>query len=212
MQVSRLAQLKALLFVLCLLPLARLVLFGLTDRLGANPIEFITRSTGTWTLVMLCATLCVTPLRKLSGWSWLLRLRRMLGLFCFFYVLLHLMTWIWFDHFFDINDLVKDVIKRPFITVGFLAMLLLWPLALTSNNAAMKKLGRNWSRLHRLIYPIAGLAILHFWWMKAGKNNFSDPLWYGAFIAALLAWRVWDRWKAQPRVDSLANKSSSASR
>lgn len=204
-----LGALKVALFGACLLPLARLALFGVTDRLGANPIEFITRSTGTWSLVMLCLTLCVSPLRKLSGWTWLLRFRRMLGLFCFFYVLLHMMTWIWFDHWFELPALIKDVLKRPFITVGFIAMLLLWPLALTSNQWAMRRLGRRWSRLHRLIYLIVVLALLHFWWMRTGKNNFLEPFVYSCVVASLLGVRLVNYFG---KTDSKANRSASFSR
>jgi methionine sulfoxide reductase heme-binding subunit len=209
MSPQRVSAVKAALFIICLFPLARLVLLGVTDRLGANPIEFITRSTGIWTLVMLCLTLAVTPLRKFSGWSWLLRLRRMLGLFCFFYVLLHMMTWIWFDHWFELSALIKDIWKRPFITVGFLAMLLLWPLALTSNQWAMRRLGRRWTRLHQLIYLIALLALLHFWWMRSGKNNFLEPLVYSAVVLTLLGYRVLSYFA---KTDSKENRSASFSR
>jgi methionine sulfoxide reductase heme-binding subunit len=205
----RLKVLKVVLFMLCLMPLARLVFLGVMERLGANPIEFITRSTGIWALVMLCATLAVTPLRRLSGWTWLLQMRRMLGLFCFFYVILHMITWIWFDHWFEPRDLIKDVWKRPFITMGFLAMLLLWPLALTSNQWAMRRLGRRWSRLHQLIYVIALLALLHFWWMRAGKNNFFEPFVYSTVVLTLLGYRVLSY---LGKTDSKANKSTSFSR
>jgi methionine sulfoxide reductase heme-binding subunit len=221
MSAKRLGLVKALIFLACLLPLFRLIALGVTQNLGANPIEFITRSTGLWTLVMLCLSLAVTPIRRLSGWSWLLRLRRMLGLFCFFYVVLHLSTWVWFDHWFDVSDMWKDIVKRPFITVGFVAMLLLWPLALSSNHFAMRKLGRNWARLHRLVYLIAALAMLHFWWMRAGKNNFLEPIIYGAILALLLGYRIYIALKSRVqaggyrspgKTDSEANKSSSFSR
>jgi methionine sulfoxide reductase heme-binding subunit len=205
----RLGVLKAAVFVACLLPLARLGLLGMTDRLSANPIEFITRSTGIWSLVFLCLTLTVSPLRKLSGWSTLLRFRRMLGLFCFFYVLLHMMTWVWFDHWFELAALVKDVWKRPFITVGFLAMLLLWPLALSSNQWAMRRLGRRWSLLHRSIYLIVILGLLHFWWMRAGKNNFLEPFVYSCIVATLLGFRVVNYFG---KTASKANRSASFSR
>src|SRR6201996_3758920 len=146
---------KIAVFIACLYPLGRLVLFGFTGQLGANPIEFITRSTGLWTLVFLCITLAVTPLRKLTGRAELIRLRRMLGLFAFFYALLHFTTYFWFDQWFDLHAIVKDVIKRPFITVGFGAFVLLIPLAATSFQAAVRKLGRRWQVLHRAIYGIA---------------------------------------------------------
>ena len=183
---------KASLFVMALLPFARLVLFAFTDRLGANPIEFITRNTGDWTLYFLCITLAVTPLRRLTQWNWLIKLRRMLGLFVFFYVLLHFTTFLWFDHFFDVDEMLKDVIKRPFITVGFSAFLLLIPLALTSTNGMVKRLGgKRWQWLHRTIYVIAPLGILHFWWMKAGKHDFAQPILFGFIVAALLLSRVY---------------------
>jgi methionine sulfoxide reductase heme-binding subunit len=173
MSPRRLAQLKATLFALALLPFLRLAVFTFTDRLGANPIEFITRNTGSWALYFLCITLSVTPLRRLTGWNWLVRLRRMFGLFVFFYACLHFLAFFWFDHFFDLEEMWRDVLKRPFITVGFLAFLLLIPLALTSNRHAIARLGANWQRLHRITYVIAMLAILHFWWMRAGKNDFG---------------------------------------
>ncbi len=183
---------KASLFVMALLPFARLVLFAFTGRLGANPIEFITRNTGDWTLYFLCITLAVTPLRRLTQWNWLIKLRRMLGLFVFFYVLLHFTTFLWFDHFFDVDEMLKDVIKRPFITVGFSAFLLLIPLALTSTNGMVKRLGgKRWQWLHRTIYVIAPLGILHFWWMKAGKHDFAQPILFGILVAALLLSRVY---------------------
>lgn len=182
---------KASLFVMALLPFARLVLFAFTDRLGANPIEFITRNTGDWTLYFLCITLAVTPLRHLTKWNWLIKLRRMIGLFAFFYVLLHFTTFLWFDHFFDVEEMLKDIAKRPFITVGFSAFLLLIPLALTSTNGMVKRLGgRRWQRLHRMIYVIAPLGILHFWWMKAGKHDFAQPILFGIIVAVLLLLRV----------------------
>lgn len=180
---------KAVLFVAALLPLARLVWLGINDGLGANPIEFITHATGTWTLVGLLVTLAVTPLRKFSGWNWLIRLRRMLGLFAFFYACLHFTTYIWLDQFFDLQAVVKDVIKRPFITVGFLAFVLLIPLAATSTNAMMKRLGgKNWQRLHRMVYLIAVLGVVHYWWLV--KQDITQPLIYALVLAALLAIRL----------------------
>jgi sulfoxide reductase heme-binding subunit YedZ len=181
---------KVLVFLGGLYPLARLVLFGFTGALGANPIEFITRSTGLWTLVFLCITLAVTPARRLTGVNELLRFRRMLGLFTFFYVALHFTTYIWFDKWFDVFAILKDIAKRPFIMVGFAAFVLLIPLAVTSPKAMVRKLGRRWRTLHMLIYPIAALAILHFWWMRAGKHDLILPKTYGAVVVVLLAWRV----------------------
>ncbi|MBP0594029.1 protein-methionine-sulfoxide reductase heme-binding subunit MsrQ [Paraburkholderia sp. LEh10] len=200
--VSRwMAPAKIAVFIAALYPLARIVLFGLTGGLGANPIEFITRSTGLWTLVFLCITLAVTPLRKLTGWNALLRFRRMLGLYAFFYGALHFTTYFWFDKWFDIAEIIKDIGKRPFITVGFAAFILLIPLAITSPKAMVRKLGRRWQTLHRVIYPIAALAILHFWWMKAGKHDLILPKIYGAIVVALLGWRlvVWARDRLRQR-------------
>jgi sulfoxide reductase heme-binding subunit YedZ len=181
---------KQILFVLSLLPLLWLVWLGMHDRLTANPIEFITRATGDWTLYFLCFTLAITPLRHLTGQNSLLRLRRMLGLFTFFYACLHFLTFLWFDHFFDLADMVRDILKRPFIAMGFSAFVLLVPLALTSNDVMVRKLGRRWMVLHRLIYVIAVLSMLHFWWMRAGKNNFAEPLIMGALVAVLLVLRL----------------------
>ncbi|WP_186138353.1 protein-methionine-sulfoxide reductase heme-binding subunit MsrQ [Burkholderia gladioli] len=181
---------KPVVFLAGLFPLARLVVLGFTGGLGANPIEFVTRSTGLWTLVILCVTLAVTPLRRLTGINALLRLRRMIGLFAFFYALLHFTTYFWFDKWFDLPAILKDVFQRPFITVGFAAFLLLIPLALSSPRAAARRLGRHWQRLHRLIYAIAVLAILHFWWMRAGKHDLALPKLYGAIVLVLLGWRV----------------------
>jgi len=190
------AALRPLVFAACVLPLARLVALGWADRLGANPVEFVTRSTGTWTLVMLCATLTVTPLRRLTGWNLLARLRRMIGLFAFFYGCLHLLTYVWLDQWFDVAQIVRDVVKRPFVTVGMAAFALMLPLAATSNDAAIRRLGRRWASLHRSVYAIAVLAVLHYWWHKAGKNDLAEPLVYASVVALLLGWRVWWRWRA----------------
>ncbi|WP_123384970.1 protein-methionine-sulfoxide reductase heme-binding subunit MsrQ [Paraburkholderia sp.] len=181
---------KIAVFVAAWYPLARIVFFGLTDRLGANPIEFITRSTGLWTLVFLCITLAVTPLRRLTGVGALLRFRRMLGLYTFFYATLHFTTYVWFDKWFDVAAILKDIGKRPFIMVGFAAFLLLLVLAVTSPRAMVRKLGRRWQTLHRAIYAIGVLAILHFWWMKSGKHDLLLPKIYGAVMVALLGWRL----------------------
>jgi sulfoxide reductase heme-binding subunit YedZ len=182
---------KALVFVAALVPFARLVYLTFTNGLGANPTEFITRSTGWWTLFLLCMTLCVTPARTLMGLPWLVRLRRMLGLFTFFYVALHFLTYLWFDRQWDFSDLAADIIKRPFITVGFAAFVLLIPLAATSFNRAIKWLGaQRWQNLHKLIYVIAPLGVLHFWWHKAGKNLWFEPLMFALAVAVLLGWRA----------------------
>jgi sulfoxide reductase heme-binding subunit YedZ len=183
--------LKAAVFVLALVPFARMVWLTVTGQL-VEPLEFITHGTGDWTLYFLCITLAVTPLRRLAGANWLVRLRRMLGLFAFFYAVLHFMTFLWFDHFFDLAEMWKDVLKRPFITVGFIAFVLLVPLAATSTNAMVRRLGgKRWQALHRAIYLIAPLGILHFWWMKAAKHNFAQPILFGAIVALLLGVRLY---------------------
>ncbi|HWX03239.1 protein-methionine-sulfoxide reductase heme-binding subunit MsrQ [Collimonas sp.] len=187
---------KVALFALALLPALRLLVAGFAGQLGANPIEFITRSSGDWTLYFLCIALAVTPLRRFSGWNWLVKLRRMLGLFAFFYASLHFTTFLWFDHFFDLGEMFKDVVKRPFITVGFIAFVLLLPLALTSTNGMIRRLGgKRWQWLHRSVYAVALLGILHFWWMRAGKHNFEKPILFGTIVAGLLLVRVYFSWR-----------------
>ncbi len=192
---QQLRWLKGAVFGAALLPLLRVVYLGFQDRLGANPIEFVTRASGDWTLYFLCFTLAITPLRRLTGINWLLKFRRMLGLYTFFYACLHFLCFLWFDHFFDLAAMWRDVLKRPFITVGFAAFVLLVPLAATSPERIRRWLGRRWALLHRLIYLIAVLAMLHFWWMRAGKNNFGDPLLFGAVVALLLGLRLAFRWR-----------------
>jgi len=185
----RVQQCKWALVALGMLPLLRLVVGFWLDRLGANPIELITRSTGTWTLVGLAITLSITPLRKLLNWPWLLRLRRTAGLLAFFYASLHFMTYLWFDRFFDLTDIIRDIGKRPFITVGFAAFVLLIPLAITSNNASIRKLGaRTWQRIHYLVYLIAILAVVHYWWLV--KRDLTQPVIYALVFAVLLGLRV----------------------
>ncbi len=206
---KQLTLIKSLLFVIALLPFGRLALFTFTDQLGANPIEFITRNTGDWTLYFLCITLVVTPLRRLSKWNWLIKLRRMIGLFAFFYAALHFTTFLWFDHFFDVAEMLKDVVKRPFITVGFTAFVLLIPLAITSTNGMVKRLGgKRWQWLHRLIYVIASLGILHYWWMKAGKHDFEQPIIFGAIVAVLLLMRVFWAWQKRSKANALAGTAA----
>jgi len=183
---------KCWLFAVCLLPLARLFVLGSGGGLGANPIEFITHSTGTWTLVGLLVTLSVTPLRRLTGRVDLIRYRRMLGLFAFFYAILHFMTYLWLDQFFDFASIAKDIVKRPFITVGFAAFVLLIPLAVTSTRVMMRRLGRHWQPLHRLVYLIALLGVIHYVWLV--KKDLTQPLMFGAVLVLLLAMRLpWSR-------------------
>jgi len=182
---------KPLLFVASLLPFAWLFYGALTNNLGANPAEYLSRATGDWTLRFLCLTLAVTPVRVEAKLPTLQRFRRMLGLFTYFYVVLHFLAYSWFDQGFDLGDIGKDIAKRPFILVGFTAFLLLSPLAATSFNRAVKAMGaKRWQALHRLVYPIAGLGILHFFWMRAAKNNFAEVAVYAAILAVLLGWRV----------------------
>jgi sulfoxide reductase heme-binding subunit YedZ len=180
---------RAVLFVVCLLPLARLALGEASHTLGANTVEVITRSTGTWTLGFLLITLGVTPLRKLTGWNWLPGLRRMFGLFAFFYAALHFTTYFWLDHSFDLSAIFKDVVKRPFISVGFASFLLLIPLAATSTDAMLKRLGaRNWRRLHRAIYLVAAGGVVHFWWLV--KYDITEPVVYADVLVVLLGARL----------------------
>lgn len=176
--------------VVALLPLVRLFVWPALDLAGANPVEFVTRSSGTWTLVLLCVALAVTPVRKLTGANWLVRLRRPLGLVAFAYACAHALTWVWLDQWFGLGPMLADIVKRPFITVGFAAFVLLLPLALTSTDAMMRRLGRRWGILHRLVYPAAVLAVLHYWWHKAGKNDLGEPIVYALIVAALLLARV----------------------
>jgi len=183
---------KPLVFLLCLLPFGWLVFGAFTEGLGANPAEHLIRSTGDWTLRFLCIVLAMTPLRVSFKLTALARYRRMLGLFAYFYVAVHLLSYAWFDMGFEVAEIAKDIAKRPFILVGFAAFVLLTPLAATSFNRAIKALGaKRWQRLHKLVYLIAGLGLLHFFWMRAGKNDFAEVFVYAGIVAALMAWRVW---------------------
>ncbi len=189
---SALAAVKAALFLLCLLPAGYYTQAFFADALGANPIEAITRAGGEWTLRFLLLTLAVTPLRKLTGLNWLLRLRRMLGLFTFAYACVHLVSYVWLDQFFDWGAIARDILKRPFITVGFAAFVLLIPLAATSSNFAIRRLGgRRWQALHRSVYAIAILGVLHFWWLV--KSDVLEPAVYALVLAVLLGLRGWWR-------------------
>jgi sulfoxide reductase heme-binding subunit YedZ len=183
---------KPALFLVALMPLAQLIAGVFTHGLGPNPAEALIRGLGDWTLRLLCLTLAVTPVRQWTGWHALARYRRMLGLFTFFYAALHLLAYAWFDMGFDWPDILRDIGKRPFILVGMSAMLLLLPLAATSLDAAVRALGaRRWQWLHRLVYVIAPLAILHFFWMRSAKNDFAEVWLYAALLAMLLGWRLW---------------------
>jgi methionine sulfoxide reductase heme-binding subunit len=183
---------KPLLFVLALAPMAWLVWAAFADQLGANPAEALIRSLGDWTIRFLVLVLLITPLRNWANWPALARLRRMIGLFVFFYATMHLLAYAWFDQGFIWNELVADVIKRPFILVGMLSWSFLLMLAATSFNRAIRWMGaRRWQLLHKLVYVIAGLAVLHFFWMRSGKNNFTEVAIYALVFGVLLGWRVW---------------------
>jgi methionine sulfoxide reductase heme-binding subunit len=196
---------KLILFITCLLPFAWLVRGAVlttmgSDVLGANPAEALIRATGDWTLRLLCITLAVTPLRTLAGLPALARFRRMLGLFTFFYGCVHFLCYSWLDMGFAVDDIVRDIAKRPFILVGTSALLLMTPLALTSFNRAIKALGApRWQLLHRAVYGVAGLGLLHFFWMRSAKSNYAEVLVYAAVIALLLGWRVVNRYRSGRR-------------
>lgn len=185
---------KPLLFVAALVPFAWLLYGAFADTLGPNPAEALIRSTGDWTLRGLCLTLAITPLRQWTGQAALARFRRMLGLFTFFYVVLHFLAYAWLDMGFDPQAIARDIPKRPFALVGFAGLLLMLPLAATSFNRAIKALGaRRWQALHRAVYAIAGLGLLHFFWMRAAKQNFAEVAVYAAILGVLLGWRLWHR-------------------
>jgi len=187
-------QAKPALFAAALLPFAWLLYGAIANTLGANPAEHLIRSTGDWTLRFLCLTLAVTPLRQISGWNALARLRRMIGLFTFFYGCLHFLCFAWLDMGFDLDAILKDIPKRPFILVGTAALLLMLLLALTSFNRAIKALGAaRWQALHKAVYAVALLGVLHFFWMRAGKRNFAEVAVYAAIVFTLLGWRLWKK-------------------
>ena len=193
---------KPLLFVLCLLPAAWLFYGAWADTLGANPAEALIRATGDWTLRLLCVTLAITPLRQAFNATSLARFRRMLGLFTFFYGVLHFLSYGWLDQGFDVEAIARDIAKRPFILVGTATLLVMLPLAATSFNRAIKALGAaRWQRLHRAVYAAALLALLHFFWMRAAKNNFAEWSVYAVVIGALLGWRLW-RWVRSRRAST----------
>lgn len=180
---------KAALFVLCLYPLASLVWLGFTGGLGADPVEYIRRSTGTWTLDFLIITLSITPLRRVTGWHWLVRLRRMFGLYAFFYAAIHVVTYLWLDQLFDLDAIWRDVAKRPLIAAGFLSFVLMVPLAATSTDRMVRRLGgRRWQQFHRAVYLVAVAGVVHFWWLV--KLDYTRPLIYSVIIGALLFTRL----------------------
>ena len=187
-----LSRLKPALFVVCLIPFAQLAYKAYTGDLGVNPIEFITHFTGDWVLIFLLATLSVTPLRKITGWNDLIKFRRMLGLFAFFYALLHFSTYIVLDHFFDFQRIGKDILKRPYVTVGFTGFVLMIPLAITSTAGMIRRLGKRWQQLHRLVYVAAIAGVIHFYWLV--KADIRRPLQYGIVLALLLGYRLFAKW------------------
>ncbi len=185
---------KPLLFLLCAAPLAWLTYAAATNQLGANPAEALIRRLGDWTLRGLWLTLTITPLRELTGLAALARFRRMLGVFSFVYASLHLLAYGWLDMGLELADIARDIAKRPFILMGFTAWLLMLPLAATSFNKAIKALGaKRWQTLHKAVYAVAVVGLMHFIWMRAGKNNFIEPAVYGALLALLLGWRMWKK-------------------
>lgn len=187
-----LSWLKPAVFLACLVPLAQLAFNAYTGDLGANPIETITRFTGSWSLIILIASLAVTPLRRITGRNELIKLRRMLGLFAFFYAALHFATYMVLDLYFDFPAILKDILKRPYITVGFTALVLMIPLAVTSTAGMIRRLGKRWQQLHYLVYVIAVLGVVHFYWLV--KADISRPVQYGAVLALLLGYRLVVKW------------------
>ena len=189
-----LSYLKPLAFLICLIPFGQLLYRAYTNDLGANPIETITRFTGSWSLFILLASLAVTPLRRITGWNELIRYRRMLGLFAFSYAALHFATYMVLDLYFDFAAIAKDILKRPYITVGFTALVLMIPLAITSNPKMIRRLGKRWQQLHYLVYPIAILGVIHFYWLV--KSDITRPAQYGLVLAVLLGFRLYYKWSA----------------
>ncbi len=184
---------KIAIWLLALLPLMRLVWLGFNDDLGANPVEFVERSTGLWALVILLITLSLTPIRLITGWVWVIQLRRLTGLFMFFYACLHITTYVWLDFGFVWTDILKDIVKHPRILVGFGAFLLAIPLAATSNNFMIKRLKTNWKKLHQVVYLSAILAVVHFLWLV--KKDVTEPLYYAIALALLFAIRIYYKQK-----------------
>jgi sulfoxide reductase heme-binding subunit YedZ len=204
------AALKPALFGICLIPFAQLAYNGYAGELGANPIETITRFTGSWALIILLASLAVTPLRRITGWNELIKFRRMLGLFAFFYAAMHFATYIVLDLYFDLPAIAKDVLKRPYITVGFTALVLMIPLAATSTAGMIRRLGKRWQQLHCLVYAIAILGVVHFYWLV--KADISRPAKYGAALALLLGYRLAVKWMPAIVGSNRSSRSSSSNR
>jgi sulfoxide reductase heme-binding subunit YedZ len=201
--------LKLAVFGACLVPVGQLIYYAWTDQLTANPIEFITRFTGSWALIILLASLSITPLRKVLGWNALIKFRRMLGLFAFAYALLHFSTYVVLDHFFDFHAIGKDIIKRPYVTAGFTALAVMIPLAVTSTATMIRRLGKRWQQLHRLVYIAALAAVIHFYWLV--KADIRRPVQYGAVLALLLGYRLMAKW-APIIAERFASKSTPVAR
>jgi methionine sulfoxide reductase heme-binding subunit len=201
---------KLAVFLACLFPLGQLLYHGFTDDLTANPIEYITRFTGSWALILLLGSLSITPLRKITGWNDLIKLRRMLGLFAFSYALVHFATYMVLDLFFDFAAIAKDIFKRPYITVGFTAFALLIPLAVTSTSGMIRRLGKRWQQLHRLVYVVAIAAVIHFYWLV--KADIRRPVMYGSVLALLLGYRLLSKWRSGVPVKMAMKKVSLAQR
>jgi methionine sulfoxide reductase heme-binding subunit len=201
---------KLAVFLACLFPLGQLLYYGFTDDLTANPIEYITRFTGSWALILLLGSLSITPLRKITGWNDLIKLRRMLGLFAFSYALVHFATYMVLDLFFDFAAIAKDIFKRPYITVGFTAFALLIPLAVTSTSGMIRRLGKRWQQLHRLVYVVAIAAVIHFYWLV--KADIRRPVMYGSVLALLLGYRLLSKWGSGVPVKMAMKKVSLAQR
>jgi len=201
----QIAWIKAGLFVAGLIPLARLFWLGFHDDLGANPVQFVEHQTGLWALIILLVTLSMTPIRLLTGMAWQIQLRRMMGLFMYFYACLHFLTYIWLDHWFFWGEITKDIAKHPYVLVGFTAFVLTTPLALTSNRAMMLRLGQNWKKLHSLVYLIGILAVLHFLWLV--KKDIREPLLYALILALLLGIRLYYRKSTGSRLPGATPKA-----
>ncbi len=202
--------LKPLVFLICVVPFAQLAYGGYTGNLGVNPIEFITRFTGSWSLIILIASLAVTPLRRITGWNDLIKYRRILGLFAFFYALLHFSTYLVLDHFFDFQAIGKDILKRPYVTAGFIGFVVMIPLAITSTAAMIRRLGKRWQQLHRLVYVAAIAGVIHFYWLV--KADISRPAQYGAVLGLFLGYRLVVKYKPKLALKSAAKASPARSR
>ena len=205
-----LSYLKPVAFIICLIPFGQLLIRAYTNDLGANPIETITRFTGSWSLLILLATLAVTPLRRLTGWNELIRYRRMLGLFAFSYAALHFATYMILDLYFDFSAIAKDILKRPYITVGFTALVFMISLAVTSTSTMIRRLGKRWQQLHYLVYAIAILGVIHFYWLV--KSDITRPAQYGLVLALLLGYRLYHKWFAAPAAQRRGRTTVAAAR